>query len=274
MNYKIEELAPIVGKLADKYTAYESTSISYEKAEQLMGAVLYCIREGEQSGENSLISAAGISAQKAYEIGRACVEEKVKEALRLYNAILPAFSHYENRCLYDAFIRGVPEFFKWYDIRFAPQNTVLTLDYPVLKDLSGYTGIDKIYEWIRCIGWEQTFLRAFPDSYVLCLLSKYNGSFRDMTENLCEAILPSVVGHILAKKPFMQADLTETDRLRIQEILMRTEENCLHRQLMSAISGFLEKYGTDSGELPDYISGSIRDTLLRLKNAAPVRTGQ
>ena len=55
---------------------------------------------------------------------------------------------------------------------------------------------------------------------------------------------------------------------------MRTEENCLHRQLMSAISGFLEKYGTDSGELPDYISGSIRDTLLRLKNAAPVRTGQ
>lgn len=43
MEYTMEELVPVVGKLAEKYTAYESTSITYEKAEQLMGAVLYCI---------------------------------------------------------------------------------------------------------------------------------------------------------------------------------------------------------------------------------------
>ena len=42
MDYEMEELVPIVGKLAEKYTANESTSITYEKAEQLMGAVLYC----------------------------------------------------------------------------------------------------------------------------------------------------------------------------------------------------------------------------------------
>ena len=40
VNYEMEELVPIVGKLAEKYTAFESTSVSYEKAEQLMGAVL------------------------------------------------------------------------------------------------------------------------------------------------------------------------------------------------------------------------------------------
>ena len=43
----MEELVPIVGKLAEKYTSFESTSISYEKAEQLMGAVLYSIHEWE-----------------------------------------------------------------------------------------------------------------------------------------------------------------------------------------------------------------------------------
>ena len=40
MDYEMEELVPIVGKLAEKYTAHESTSITYEKAEQLMEAVL------------------------------------------------------------------------------------------------------------------------------------------------------------------------------------------------------------------------------------------
>ena len=35
MDYEMEELVPIVGKLAEKYTSHESTSITYEKAEQL-----------------------------------------------------------------------------------------------------------------------------------------------------------------------------------------------------------------------------------------------
>lgn len=41
MRYGMEELVPIVGKLAEKYTAGESTSVTYEKAEQLMGAAEY-----------------------------------------------------------------------------------------------------------------------------------------------------------------------------------------------------------------------------------------
>ncbi|MCI8365872.1 MAG: hypothetical protein HFG34_13135 [Eubacterium sp.] len=36
MNYKMEELLLIVGTLADKYTSFESTSITYEKAQELM----------------------------------------------------------------------------------------------------------------------------------------------------------------------------------------------------------------------------------------------
>ena len=54
MDYEMEELVPIVGKLAEKYTANESTSITYEKAEQLMGAILYCIHELKEINGNLL----------------------------------------------------------------------------------------------------------------------------------------------------------------------------------------------------------------------------
>lgn len=100
----MEELLPVVGKLAEKYTGWESTSISDEKAEQLMEAVLYCIGEvtGQQEG---LVSQEKISAELAYEMGYQCVVEEVKETLDLYHAILPGFSFYENRCLHDTFMR-------------------------------------------------------------------------------------------------------------------------------------------------------------------------
>ena len=35
MRYEMEELVPIVAKLAKRYTSGESTSITYEKAQQL-----------------------------------------------------------------------------------------------------------------------------------------------------------------------------------------------------------------------------------------------
>ena len=55
MQYKTEELIPIVAKLAEKYTAKESTSITYEKAQQLMGAVIYCICEYEAAQKQSFV---------------------------------------------------------------------------------------------------------------------------------------------------------------------------------------------------------------------------
>ena len=45
MEYELEELFPVVAELARKYTSGESTSITYERANHLMEAVLYCIHQ-------------------------------------------------------------------------------------------------------------------------------------------------------------------------------------------------------------------------------------
>lgn len=188
MDYKMEELVPIVAGLAEKYTANESTSITYEKAEQLMGAVLYCIHKAEQDERNTLISGEGVPARQMYERGLLLAEEKVKMALELYNEMIPGFNSYGNRCLHDTFIKGMPEFFKWYDIRFDPQNTILTLDYPVRKDLSKYMGIDRIYEYILCIRKEQEYLSSFSDDYVREALRGYHSEYEELVENICEIV--------------------------------------------------------------------------------------
>lgn len=41
-------------------------------------------------------------------------------------------------------------------IQLQEQNAILTLDYPLLKDISVLEGIDKIHEYIRCIGFTQS----------------------------------------------------------------------------------------------------------------------
>ena len=125
-----------------------------------------------------------MTARQAYEEGMALVEKKVRKTLAMYNEMMPEFSDYGNICLYDTVVREMPEFFKWYDIRFNPKDTILTLDYPVTRDLSGYTGIDRIYEYLKCIRKEQDFLHSFPESYVRGVLRKYCFGYQEMIENI------------------------------------------------------------------------------------------
>lgn len=264
----MEELVPIVGKLAEKYTAHESTSIPYEKAEQLMGAVLYCIHELEQIDGNSLALNEKIPAQKAYELGVSYVEEKTEKALNLYNKIIPEFCHYENQCLYDTFIKGILEFFKWYDIRFEPQNTILCLDYPILKDISAYTGIDRIYEFIKSICLEQKFLKLFPADYVINILSKNNKNWKESVDNICEIVFSYVIGHILAGKSLAEFELSKFDYSYIQEVFIQADFENIKRRMEEALQLLVKDYYENDRELFHYLSGAITDIIVRLKNAA------
>lgn len=202
MNYETEELIPIVRKLAADYTGLESTSVTYERAEQLMGAVLYCIHEAERFGGGTAVRWENVSARQVYEAGVRCTEERVREAMALYHELLPEFSSWGNRCLEDTFLKGIPDFFKWYDVKFDPQNTILTLDYPVLKDLSGSSGIDRICGFLECIRLEQQFLKQFPERAVRDALEEYDCRHEALVENVCEMFLSTVLGRLLKGKAF------------------------------------------------------------------------
>ena len=267
MDYEMEELVPIVGKLAEKYTSHESTSITYEKAEQLMGAVLYCIHELWESSGNAPSLNKKLSAQRAYEMGAAYVRDKTGKALDLYNRILPEFCHYENKCLYDTFVKGIPEFFKWYD-QFEPQNTILTLDYPLLKDISEYTGIDKIFEFIKAIGLEQKFLKLFPAGYVINILSKDNRNWQESMDNICEIVFIHVIGHIILGKSLTVIELEEDDYSYMQKIFKQATLEDIKKQLTTALEIFIKNYYENDRELLNYLSGAISGIVVRLKNAA------
>lgn len=268
MDYEMEELVPIVGKLAEKYTSHESTSITYEKAEQLMGAVVYCIHELWESSGNAPSLNKKLSAQRAYEMGAAYVREKTGKALDLYNRILPEFCHYENKCLYDTFVKGIPEFFKWYDIQFEPQNTILTLDYPLLKDISEYTGIDKIFEFIKSIGLEQKFLKLFPAGYVINILSKDNRNWQESMDNICEIVFTHVIGHIMLGKSLTVIELKETDYFYMQEMFEQIALEDIKKHLEVTLEIYIKNYYENDRELLNYLSGAISGIVVRLKNAA------
>ena len=200
-SYTPEELFPLFSRLAARYAGYESTSLPYEKAQQLMGSILYCIREYEQAHPHAMTSTAKNSGSKsptndriqeaeaAYRLGLRLVKEKVQRLMTLYHTLLPDFHAFGIHCLEDTFFKGIPEFFKWYDPEYAAQDTILTLDYPILADLHQLSGVDAVHEYVRCLSLEQRFLRKLDPCQVQAVLREFSPEYPDLIENICDMLL-------------------------------------------------------------------------------------
>ena len=187
MNYKPEDLIPIVAELSDMYTRGESTSVTYEAAQHLMEAVIYCIREAEQVSEN-LPEAYTTNAKMMYEAGFKAVVDKVERTKEKYKTLISSFSSYGNKNLNDTVLKAIPGFFKLYSPRFSPQDTIITMDYPTPVPVTGKTGIDAIEEYVDKLIAEQRFLASFPPGYVEEVLKSYTPDYKDHFFNITEII--------------------------------------------------------------------------------------
>lgn len=265
ISYEAEDLVPIVAELAKRYTSGESSSISYEVAGQLMEAVLYCIREFEKGEAFSLTTVKKLPAGKCYERGLELVEKKVQDALKLYNRMMLYFSSYGNRCLQDTVGKGMPEFFKWYDYRLNPQDTLLTLDYPILMDLSADTGIDRIYGYLLCISLEQKFLRKFPRDFVREALAEYDSRYQWMIDNLCEVVLFKVIRYIVLDKNLTEPDFSPEELSRLQKIIREKSLEELREKLKEAVDDLVDDYFEEDENLKTYLYAAIQNISVRMK---------
>ncbi len=262
-GYSSEELVPIVAELAPKYAGYEHSSITYEKAQMLMEGVLYCIRECMESNRHGLLSNE-LPAKEAYKLGQELVIQKIQKLQTLSNRLMFEFHDYGSQCLKDVVIKGFPSFLANYDFKYAPQETLLTLDYPILKDISALSGIDAVLTYAECIMLEQEFLTKFDNMYVTQILSAYHTDYELLMENICQIVLANLMGHIIVDKPLSAKGFDTEDLKNIAENLSGkcTEET---EYYMTNILALLTKrYYNGDERLKDYLCCAIPDIAARV----------
>lgn len=266
MDYQMEELLPIVSELAQKYAGYESTSITYEKAQSLMEAVLFCLSEYNSSAKDSLVQ-KDISVKEQYNIGAKLLSEKVENIRKIFNEISFQFEDFGVKCLYDTVQKGIPQFLKWYDIKFCPQNTILTLDYPLLIDCSSLTGADAVYKYIRAIQTEQMFLGKFDRNYVMLVLEKYNFEYRDMIENICSIVLTNIIGHIAIKKPFNDIDFLYGEYLQLSKIFAGKSIPDIENVVKDLIKKIVSQFYENDMDMLEYLCYETNNIAVRIYTA-------
>lgn len=185
--YPMEDLIPVVAKLAEKFTAKESSSVTYERARKLMEAVIYCIAHLE-TGETALAAAGTLPVGEAYRLGYEAVIDKTKNTREKYNKLMDFFDHYGNRNYRDTIEKALPGFFLYYDVKFAPTEHRITLDYPVFGLDMTLEGIDRISQYVDAVYEEQRWLMQFPRTFVIDALRSFHPRYEAEYFNLKEIV--------------------------------------------------------------------------------------
>lgn len=275
MDYSMEELVKLVKELTDSYTGKESTSITYEAAQQLMGAVLYCIRENEMAAEydeytgSDIISQESLcGAKEAYDRGYRLVVDKVREANSIYNDIIMDFMDYGNRAYYDTLVKGMPEFFKWYDPRHNPADHIILLDYTVLERLNELEGADLIYRYLLCIRLEQKFLHKFPGEFIREVLVQYHSDYEELLINVCEVVLRRVLISMLIGADPLKPRFENPDYEKLYVIINNMSREELLKELNILLDELIADIYHEDMKLYNYLSNEIPNIAAELKNAA------
>lgn len=263
-QYSMEEVMPIVSELAWKYTGCDHTSVTYEKAQMLMEAVLYCIHEYERQESNALL-VKHISAREAYEQGRAIVMDKLGELQELYNQLIVDFKDYGSVCLRDTIRQGIPAFLDNYDFRFAPQETLLTLDYPILRDDTSRSGISRVLSYVQCICLEQKFLKKINEHDIAETLRRYQRDYEHLIENICEIILQDMIGHMILDKPLQEEGLSREDLAVLKEILAGKTAEQVRAYALKALEQLVARYYDGDRDMLEYLSCGIPDIVTRVQ---------
>ena len=264
-EYEMEELVPIVAALSEKYTSKESTSVSYETARQLMEAVMYCINEC--ASDQTLVSSQRLSAAEAYKYGYEVLIQKVKRTQTAYNEMIVDFCGYGNRNYEATVEKAIPGFFLYYDAQFAPQETIITMDYPTICPVTGKSGIDAIEAYVKYISYEQKFMGTFQRQYVCEILGRDQADHKNGFDNICRVILRHVFDHLLIKKGF-QEEVGEQDYDKLCDLVIRSSGQQLREVLIGLLEQLVnEKYHADIG-MRDYLACDLDDFVVEMRNAA------
>jgi len=265
MMYDIKELMPIAALLADvDYdSSNEDGSFLDEKTNDLMKAVVYCINEGDC---NVMVAGGKSPLEDVYYSGYEAVINKVMRAQDLYNELTLSFNCYYNKNYRNVVMNSLPNFFLYYDAKYAPYDNVIDMEYPVFATLKDYSGINVIERYIKCIDLEQMFMSNFMEIYVIDVLQRFDKEYTQKKYNICRVLLRNILACMLINKnPMKNAEKKDYSQLR-DVILYNTPvqiKRLLRKNLQDLI---IVRYGRNK-DLFDYLVLDVNSFVNDLINA-------
>lgn len=250
----------ILAELIIKYNHGESSSLRAALAQNILMSIFYALDAclGSFSDPQEALDLLKTSSLTAiYTNGLDLVETALTECRQLYQDIA------NNRLLvpieaYNATIdKALPGFFKNYDVIYSAQDTVASIDYPLLFDDMRKQGVFYIQEYLIKLKIETQFCHLFTPQDLHRLLFHYGQinrfDYRETLFNLFEIVLTNAIFSVLAGNSARELHISEYQYERLRKQLRSLDHAHLSLLISTAIKKLLNELHIIEPQLKEYI---------------------
>ncbi len=251
---------------AGKYNGIDSTSITIEKAQDILESMLYTIGVATENGaakEEILNGSLSLLLDRGREILKG-KQKSVKVEWRLLCREVP---HIPN-VYFLSTMENLGLFFDSYDIYFAAHHTSESIDYwPLCPIPETVKGISYIEEYIHRIQIENDYLNCFEREDVISLCEKYVPDYREALFNLCEPVLTNAIGLSLIGKEVQGLHISAEQREDIYQMLIGRTEKEICDMIKESVLSACRQIGMTAENETDYLVGAATGLGARIREA-------
>jgi hypothetical protein len=243
-----------------RYTKGESTSVKVETAQSILLSILYSI-DACISNSNNPEDAISILKEnnivELYEKGLIIVSSSLEETKLLYEKVKNKKLHIPLKAYQATIDEALPGFFKNYDLMFKAQDTMASIDYPLLFDDMRIKGIFYIKQYLEKLEIETQFCSLFAIEDIEKVLFNYGKiydlDYREALINVFEVLLTNSIFSALSSNNADKLSITKYQYEILRERLKALDHNLYSSLIGEAIEALLNDLRIELPELRDYI---------------------
>lgn len=262
--YKLWELLKIQ---AHKYNGIDSTSMTIEKAQDILESMLYTIGMAMKNGTTKEEILRG-DLSCVIERGRAVLKEKQKAIKVEWKLLCQDLPRIKN-VYYLTTIKSLGDFFERYDIYYQAHDIPCDIDYwplcPISEDIKGISFIE---EYIHRLQMESDFLNYFEMDDLTGLYKAYVPDYADCLFNLCEPVLTNALGLAIAGEDIRNVNISEECRERIFQILDGKTADEIQSVIGQAVLFVCRKTGLTEKREVDYFAEAAAEIAVRVSHVS------
>ncbi len=268
------EIMFILGQLILKYNQGESSSLKAETAQRILMSIFYAIDaflSGFQNADDAIAILKTGSIGEIYANGLELLETCLADTRLLYQHIATNKLVIQNEAYNSTIDEALPDFFRNYDILFSAQDTMASIDYPLLFDDMRIQGIFYIKQYLEKLNYETQFCSLFPkenaDRVLLNYGRVYRIDYREALINVFEILLTNSIFSVLSGNNALEINISEYQYELLQEKFIGLDQTFCSLYISEAIEVLLNELHLDQPRLRDYI-GKFQSILMpRFLNA-------
>lgn len=261
------KLWELLGKVTERYTMGDSSSVPEEVVEELLRSICFLLKRELGDLKTSVVLLENGDLEKILKFAWVNIEKDIAKEKKLLEAVIDSSIGVDNISYIDT-IAEIGKGLKYYNYRFFAHQVNCSIDYQLSNALpENLQGIEYINEYLKRLLFENKFCSNFKKEDIIEVLKSYCSNYEELLINIFEPVLTNAIGLTLLNKDIYDLEISNIQAKVLLENFRGNNSDDLKAKIEKAVDHICLKLSIKDDFEIKYVKNTALNLVPRIEAA-------